>query len=244
MKLLTDTNMSVIASITASSSAAGFPATNLLQYDPNLVWQADAFSAAISLVLDFNVPVDLDHIWLNNANFLEATIQANASNAWTSPAVSKSVTLDADDVKVYKGFFELSSTKYRYARIVIPVQSLLFGDTLPCLGNVIVGKAVDVRFDTWNPDITEEAERFKSDGGSFSLNRRGTPQHVFSVTITGTKEEVDTTQALMKDWDIGVIYTELRGVGDSYLIYGPTNIKGRNRSPIDCDREATYEERT
>lgn len=244
MKLLTDINMSAIGTITASSSAAGFPATNLLQYDPNLVWQADAFSAAISLVLDFNVAADLDHIWLNNANFIEATIQANSANSWASPAVSRSVTLASDNANVYKGFFELSSTKYRYARIVIPVQGLLFGDTLPCLGNVIVGKAVDVRFDTWSPDVNEETERFKSDGGSLSLNRRGTPQHIFSATITGTKEEVETTAALVRNWNLGVIYTELRGVGDSYLVYGPTGIKGRDRSPIDCDREATFEERT
>lgn len=242
MKLLTDQNMTTINSVTASGSAEGFPASNLLNYDPDLIWKADAFSSDVTLVLDLLAATPIDYIWLNNANFLSATLQANASNVWTSPSVSKNVTLAEDDAGVVKGFFDLSSTDYRYVRIVIPVQTLTDGGSVPSLGNIILGSVEDIRVSSWVPDVAQEFYSFQADGGSFVKASKGKARHVFSIAIVAlTKAELDALP--LKGWSQAVIFTDLGNVADSFLVYPPAARRPRVRSQIDCDIEFTLDER-
>jgi len=234
MKLLTDQKMRTIDAITANSESALFPAANLLQYDPDLIFMPESFASAVSLVLDLAVASAIPFIWLNNANFLNVTIQANASDTWTSPAVSKDVVLADDKAGIYKGFFALSEAEYRYVRLVIPVQTLLFGDSLPFLGNVIIGEAQELLASTWEPSLLERVDSFESDGGGYTENRPGKSRHVFPMSMSGvTCVEVDS--APLKHWNFAILFTDLVTVADSYLVYPPAEKRLRVRSQIDCD---------
>jgi len=233
--------MSAINAITASSEAVGFPPANLLQYDPDLIWKAGSFLTSITLVIDLAVASSIDHVWLNNANFLSATVQANSTNAWSAPAFSIAVVLAADDIGVVKGFFNLTSTKYRYVRIVIPTQSLTDGGTVPSLGNIIVGTSDYLLVSTWEPTINQELDSFTSDGGSYNEEARGKARHIFAAGMLGeTKAGIDA--APLSNWSTAVIFTDLGSVADSYLVYSPKGKQVRVRSQIDCDLSFTLRE--
>lgn len=240
MKLITDLNTRTPSAITASSTRAGFPASNLSLNDPEVVWMADAFSGDVNIVFDFGSAAAINQIWLNNANFLAVTIQANASNSWSSPSVSKSVTLAADDVGVVKGFFDLSEIAYRYVRIVIPVQSLLSGE-VPWIGNAVIGTAEDLLVSAWNPDVIKEFSSFLADGGAYSKSEKGKARHVFvAAGASITKAELDAMP--LNGWLTAIIYTQLGSVADSFMVYAPAGKRTRVRSQIDCDVEYVLEE--
>lgn len=240
MKLITDKNMRAVSVITASSVAEGFPAANLLQYDPDLIWKANAFAASIRITLDLGSASDIDHIWLNNANFLSAVIEANSANSWASPAVSVPVTLASDDIGVIKGFFDLSAVPYRYVSIVIPVQTLV-SETVPQLGNIIIGSSVYLYASTWEPTKQEEVNIWQPDGGGYIEESKGKARHIFSTSMLGiTKAELDA--APLKGWEIAVVYTELGSVADSYLVYRPKGWRPRVFSQINCEVEYVMRE--
>lgn len=233
--------MSAIGAITASSEAVGFPAANLTQYDPDLIWKAGSFLSTIYLVIDLTVSAAIDHIWLNNANFFTATIEANPTNVWTAPAFSKAVTLASDDIGIIKGFFDLTSTNYRYVRITIPTQSLTDGGTVPQLGNVVIGTSEYLLASTWEPTVDQEYDSFTSDGGSYSEESKGKARHVFATSMLGeTKANIDA--APLNGWSAAVIFTDLGSVADSYLVYSPKGKQLRVRSQIDCDLSYTLRE--
>ena len=230
--------MRAISTITAGSEAVGFPAANLLQHDPDLIWKAAAFSGSIAITIDLSVAGAIDHIWLNNANFLTATIQANATNVWTSPAVTKNVALIEDDVGIIKGFFDLTNTQYRYVRVVISLQTLTDGGSVPWLGNVILGVSEDLLVSSWEPTVQQEYNSFVSDGGSYNEEEKGKARHVFSALMSGvTKAEIDS--APLKGWATAVIFTDLGSVADSYLVYSPKGKQLKVRSQIDCELSYT-----
>jgi hypothetical protein len=239
MKLLTDQNMRTFAGIVVSSAAAGFPVTNLQQYDPGLIWKAAAFSADISIVIDLGAAVAIPQIWLNNANFTSATLQANAADSWGSPSVSTNVTLAKDDIGIYKGFFDLSATNYRYVRIVIPVQTLVSG-TVPQFGNIIIGTASDLRVASWAAQTARNYSKFQPDGGGYRKNAKGRARHVFSVGVSGTKAEVDAI--VLSGWEAAIIFTDLADVADSYLVYPPESTGISIKNPLDAERSFALEE--
>lgn len=239
MKLLTDQNMRTFAGIVANSAAAGFPATNLQQYDPGLIWKAAAFTGDINIVIDLGAAVAIPQIWLNNANFTSATLQANAADSWGSPSVSKSVTLAKDDIGIYKGYFDLSATNYRYVRIVIPVQALVSG-TVPQLGNIIIGTASDLRVASWAAQTVKNYSKFQSDSGGYRKDAKGRARHVFSVGVVGTKAEVDAV--ILCGWEAAIVFTDLADVADSYLVYPPEATGKSIRNPLDAERRFALEE--
>lgn len=239
MKLLTDQNMRTFTSIVASSEAVGFPATNLQQYDPGLIWKAAAFSADVTITIDLGAAAAIPQIWLNNANFASATLQANASDSWGSPSVSQAVTLAKDDIGIYKGYFDLSATNYRYVRVVIPVQALTSG-TVPQLGNIIIGTAADLRVASWAAQTARNFSKFQPDGGGYRKNAKGRARHAFSVGVLGTKAEVDAV--ILSGWEAAIIFTDLADVADSYLVYPPETTGKSIRNPLDAERSFVLEE--
>lgn len=241
MKLITDRNMRTISSIAASSEAAGFAAANLLQHDPALVWKAAAFSGNVTLTADLGAAGQINFIWLNNANFLNATIQANSANTWDSPAVSKAAVMAEDDVGVIKGVFEFSASPLRYVRVVIPVQALTDGSSVPFLGNLILGQAQEMIVSTWRPQVVEEFNDFLSDGGSYHEASKGKARHIFSVGILNEPKSVIDSLPI-KGWEVAIIDTEFGSVADSYLVYRPKGKQPVVRSPIDCDIEFVLRE--
>ena len=243
MKLLTDQKMrNNIASITASSTKLGTETANLLDYDPGKIWEALTFdSNGAYLVINFSELSSVDYIWLNNANFLNAIIQANNTDSWGSPSFSKSITLKDDEKGIYKGFFKLTETQYNYIRIVIPDQTLLFKNTVPWLGNVIIGEVDELTIDSWDARIIEEFESFRSSGGSYEKFEKAKPRHSFNIGIKGRKVDIDA--APLKHWAQAVIFTDLEDVADSYLVYPPTGKRTKVENPKKCEFSATMEER-
>lgn len=242
MRILPDYNFRNISGITASSVNTLFPAANLKELDPEVLWKASAFSSTVTLTIDLGSAVKVDKIWLNNANFKTATIMANSSNSWSSPAVSKNVTLAKDDLKILKGFFALSSSSYRYVRVSIPVQTLENNDTVPSLGNIIIGSDVDFSpVAKWEPDIDCIFYTFTSDGGSYFKDQKTKPRHVFGCGfehITKTEHK----NLPLTGWNNAIIYTDLDDVSDSYLIYPPAGRSSGVKNPSDCSIEVTFEE--
>lgn len=241
MRILPDYNFRTITSITASSVNALFPATNLKELDPAVLWKALSFSEAVTLTIDFGSAVRIDKIWLNNANFKSATIMANSSDSWSSPAFSKSVTLAKDDLGILKGYFSLTSTSYRYIRISIPVQTLENG-SVPCLGNIIIGSDVDFSpVSKWEPDVDYTFYTFTSDGGSYFKTPKTKPRHVFGCGFEHiTKAEHKALP--ITGWNNAIIYTDLDDVSDSFLVYPPAGRSSDVRNPVDCSIELTFEE--
>ena len=241
MRLLPDYNYRNISSITASSTNALFPASNLKELDPAVIWRASAFSAAVTLVIDLGSAQSVNKIWLNNANFTSCTIQANSSDSWSSPAVSKNVTLKADDVGIIKGYFDLSPNSYRYVRVSIPVQTLTKG-AVPELGNIIIGKDVDFSpVTTWNPDVEYEFYTFTSDSGSYFKTPKTKPRHVFNVTMERI-EKSELFSLPLNGWNTAIIFTDLNDVADSYLVYPATQRGIKVLSPIDSSIDIAFEE--
>jgi hypothetical protein len=240
MKLITDLNMRAFTSLTASGSAAGFPASNLQLFDPGLVWKADAFASDATLVADLGAVTDIERIWLNNANFLSATLQANDSNSWGDPAVSISAILAEDDVGIIKGFFDLSAVDYRYVRVVIPVQALTDGESLPSLGNLIIGTSEELKVASWDSQTIRKFSKFEPDDGGYRKTYKGRARHIFAASVSGTKAEVDAV--VLKGWDVAIIFTDLGVVSDSYLVYAPDSTRGSTRNAADAERSFTLEE--
>lgn len=242
MKLLPDYKMHTIDTITASSVDALFPAANLKEYDPAVIFKAGGFLADVTLVIDLLVARSVKNIWLNNANFVNATLQANDTNSWTSPAVSKNVTLAADDVGVIKGYFELSLNSYRYIRILIPVQALTDGENVPSLGNVIVGSDVTLSpVSKWSPDVNHEFYSFVADGGSYFKTQKTKPRHVFSVTMEHITKP-DFSALPLNGWQHAIVFTDLGDVADSYLVYPPAGRKSEVLNNLDCSTDFVLEE--
>ena len=241
MKLVTDQNMRTIGSIVASSQATGFPATNLLAYDPDLIWMAAAFSGTVTLVIDLLVSSAVDHIWLNNANFYSAVIQANSADSWASPPVSVNVALAPDDVGVIKGFFDLTATHYRYVRVSIPVQTLANNDAAPFLGNIIIGTSEALLVSDWQPDGQEDFGSFSPDAGGYTEFSQAKPRHIFSAKMLNvTKAEADA--APLHGWEKAVVFTDLGSVADSFLVFRPKGKRLQVRSQIDCDLDFVLRE--
>lgn len=241
MRLLPDYNMRSFSSIAASSESPLFPAVHLIEYDPVVIWQAADFAAAVTLTIDLGAAATVDKIWLNNANFLFATIQANSTNSWSAPAISRNVTLSVDDVGIIKGYFDLSTAAYRYVRVVIPVQTLADSDSVPFLGNIIIGKDLDFSpVSKWNPDVSHEYYTFTSDGGNYFKTPRTRSRHVFGVAIEHIPKA--EYQALpLNRWGNAIIFTGL-DEGDSYLVYPPAGRRNSVANPIDCSTEFVLEE--
>jgi hypothetical protein len=226
--------MSVIDTINASSEFELFPVENLLDYDPNKLWIASSFAAQITILIDFGSAKPINAVWLNNANFLSATIEANSSDSWASPPVSVSATMAEDGAGVVKGFFDVAAADYRYVRIVIPVQSLLDGGAYPWLGNIIIGEPESIIIGDWGSDIEEETDEFKSTGGNYDQNIYGVARHIFTASMVhADKSEIDA--APLKGWSYAVWASDLGSVADSWLVCAPTAKSLKIRNVKDCD---------
>lgn len=241
MRLMPDYNFSQINTITTNSTNPLFPALNLLELDPAAIWRAASFSVAINLVFDLGSAKNVDKIWLNNANFINATLQANSSDSWNNPAVSKNVALEEDDIGVVKGYFALSNVKYRYVRILIPMQSLLFG-TAPQLGNVIIGKDSDFSpVSEFNVDIEHDFYTFTSDAGSFFKKERYKPRHVLNL-VFNNMPKAEIAALPLTNWNNAILFTDFSPASESYLVYPPISRKQMIRNPLDCSLSFAFEE--
>lgn len=232
-----------LPTISASGSAAGFPAGNIALLDPGLIWKADAFTnpAGAWLKVDFGSAQAVAGLFLNNANFLTATWQGNATDSWTTPSFSQSLTLGTDRAGKVKGFFSpVAAFNYQYMRLFIPYQTLASG-TLPTLGNLIAGATViEPRASEWTPATITAFNVFHADGGAYSKTRRGIKRHAISVSFNGTLTE---TEAWLGSFDDAVIFSDLGNAADSFLVYFPEHIRPTLKSIADVKTDMVFEER-
>jgi hypothetical protein len=148
MRLLT-TNLCSLSSttVTASSEDPNFPASNLKSPHRSKRWRSTNVSSEW-VVFDFQTAEPVDSVavlWPKEVGILLSGaagvfIQANATNVWSSPALSYPMTIDNDYVMASRHFETPES--YRYWRVVVS------DDTNPNgfleLGVVWIGAALDL----------------------------------------------------------------------------------------------------
>lgn len=230
MKLLS--TFETLPTITASSSAAGYPVSNVALVDPGKVWQVNTFGSGNNawFMVDFGAAKALNALFLNNCNFASATIQGNATDSWTSPSFSQSVSLGRDDCQVRKGFFALTGFNYRYLRGLITFQTLDNAGLYPFVGNLIVGTSSSVRIAEWQPQKIKRYSVFQPDGGSFTKTPKGISRHVFNVSQTGTLAEYE---AQSWDWTYAVFFEDLGYPAGVWLVYHPEDLQKTIKSVTD-----------
>lgn len=221
MKLLTDFyNYTVTGNV-----ASGYSLNNLKTLDTNEIWKGS--NASETLVFDLGLAKKIGSIFLNNSNFTSAVITC-ANNTSFTGGITQNLTLKKDDLNIYRAFSFLTDTSYRYIRIVC---SNLVSGTAPTLGNVIIGDTTELKVSDWSSDVQDKLVTFESDGGSYREKRKGQSHHVFSASLSGTKEELDS---LPLNFDSAVIFTDLNDVADSYLVGTALNRRRSTRNPVDC----------
>jgi hypothetical protein len=119
--------------LTASSEASGFQASNTKDSRLSRVWRSSGTTE--NVVVDLGSAVSCDFVAIANHNFTSGatlTLEANSSDSWTSPPFSESLTWDAGII--WKAF---TAASYRYWRIVIEDGSN--GDGYVKMGRVGLG---------------------------------------------------------------------------------------------------------
>ncbi|MBF0411054.1 MAG: hypothetical protein HQM10_27190, partial [Candidatus Riflebacteria bacterium] len=218
MKILT--SFDTLTTLTASSAASGYAASNVVNLDPGKRWKGSIFASDTDewLKVDFGAAKSLTALFLNNCNFATCKIQGNASDSWADPSYDEDVTLALDDISNRKGWFDLTAFNYRWLRILIPWQVLDSLGTYPMVGNLIFGTSQSIIVGGWDVQLIKASTVFVSDGGSFSKTPRGIPRHVFIAAMEGTLAEIE---ALSLAWTMAVIYEDLGTVARSWLVYAP-----------------------
>lgn len=127
------------ASIAASTTNAQYPIANLTHDFRTKVWRSTSNSD--NIVFDMGAAVDVDTIaiadnWRNGFGFSTMTIEANATDVWTSPAFSTTLTYDAD---FGIGFKEFTTETYRYWRIVL-TSTLGYCE----IANIFIGEKTEI----------------------------------------------------------------------------------------------------
>lgn len=119
--------------LTASSQDSEFPVSNLKKFFRTKIWRSTTSASAQNIVIDLKTEEEIDSFAvffdpvLDNVYTPDATfsLQANATNEWTSPAVDVSLTLDEDNETITHFF--TSNQSYRYWRFVMTDTTNPFG---------------------------------------------------------------------------------------------------------------------
>lgn len=133
-------NLAKTATVTPSTENAQFPVANIKDDRRTKVYRSTSNSD--NIVFDLGATEDVDAVciapdWRNGFGFTAITIEANATDVWTSPAFTQSFSFDST---YGTGITEFSSTQsYRFWRLVI-TSSLGYCE----LGNVFIGPKVDI----------------------------------------------------------------------------------------------------
>lgn len=179
------------ANLTGSTENAQFPASNVQDDRRTKVFRTTAPTG--SLVLDFGSTTDIDSFMIVPHSFdgfgiNSLTLELNATNEWSSPAVQQAITLDSTH---NVGLYEFASVQqYRFARLVFS-SSLEYCE----IANFFIGKRINFTNNDFNYPIKYKQETRKQ----VSTNRYGqkffdeiNTQKSFSGSIsTMTKTEVD-----------------------------------------------------
>ena len=135
-------------SITASSENVNFPASNLKHPFRSKRLRTETGVTSLSVVFDLKTAEEIDSVvllWpkedgIRLSNTATITVQANATDEWSSPAVSE--TLSIDNTYVLASHFFSQPKEYRYWRVVIDDPGNPYGFVE--LGLVWLGKGLPI----------------------------------------------------------------------------------------------------
>lgn len=132
-------NLVETASLAASTANAQYPVANIQDDFRTKVWRSTSNSD--NVVFDLGSIEDVDYLaivdnWKSGFGIATVTVEANATDVWTSPAFTTTLTLDSTFGVSFKSITEQS---YRYWRFVV-TSTLGYCE----LSNVFIGKAVDI----------------------------------------------------------------------------------------------------
>lgn len=113
-------NLVAQSTITSSSVNALFPVSNIKDYRRSKVFRSTSNSD--SVVFDFNETSVVDTVFLisnkrSGFGFSTVTLEFNATNVWTSPAATETVTFSTEHGVGFKEF--TSAHEYRFCRMVM-----------------------------------------------------------------------------------------------------------------------------
>jgi len=240
MKILPDTGFETLANITSSGSDANFPVSNVVDIEPMLRWHADAYSGDVWIKWDFGVAVALTGLFLNRCNFPHAHFQAADTDSWTTPPVDVGLDLVLDDAGNRKGFFEVTATR-RWCRLLIPgSQTLDNSETVPAVGNLIVGAPATMPVSDFSPDLAQQVRRFEPTGGAISQDRIGRAHHILNVSVANSRAVV---RAIPKNWDHAVFAADLGYAAEAWLVLPPSSWPQPVRNLLDAQLRVTLEEK-
>jgi hypothetical protein len=133
--------------VTASTSDANFPASNLKNPLRSKRWRSTSVDEQ-TIVFDLQTTEEINSVvllWpkiegIRLTDDVVIKIQANGTNVWTSPSVDQVLTID-NDYSVASHFFSTDQS-YRYWRVYIddPTNTLGYIE----LGQVWLGKSLDI----------------------------------------------------------------------------------------------------
>src|SRR5512135_2043401 len=165
------------ATLTASSEATGFPASNLTNPFRTKVWRtAGAIPGMADLVIDHSTPRTVTCVALVNYSWTSTpstfTFEANATNAWGAPSFSQALTWAANPTANFnKGCIiqTFAGQTYRYNRLNVTYTP---GDW--DLGKIYVGTyfqpTVNYSLD-WSQNIVDPSIISRSIGGQDHIDQ-------------------------------------------------------------------------
>lgn len=231
-----------LGTLTASGEAAGFDVENIEGLEPMIRWKADAYAGDVWVKADLGSAKALTALFLNRCNFVHCHIQGNASDSWASPAFDMGVDLVLDDAGNRKGWYELESFSYQWLRILIPSgQTLDNSETLPAIGNLIVGVSADLPLvSSLDHRLIQRQDRFEADGGALEKSNRGRARHIITIACG---DELANIRTMPKTWTMGVIYADLANASEAWLVFPPDDWSRPIRSMIEAEIRFTLEEK-
>lgn len=242
MKILADTGFRTLSNLTSSGADANYPASNVATMEPMQRWHADAYAGDVWLKMDLGTAVAITGIFLNRCNFPHAHIQGADTDSWDTPAVDIELDLVLDDAGNRKGFFSLAGFSRRWVRLLIPAsQTLDNSETVPAVGNLILGSPSDLTASGLTSDLVQQVRRFETTGGAVIQERRGRARHIISIDIADTRANV---RAVPKNWDYAVIAADLGNAGEAWLVQAPQSWSQPIRNVLDSTMRFQAEEKT
>lgn len=147
---LMDTNFCTesATTVTASNIDSNFPVSNLKNPFRSKRVRTSVGTTTLTVVFDFQTTEAVDSVvlmWpkedgIRLTGSATITVQANATNVWTSPSVSQALTID-DDYSLASHYFSTDKS-YRYWRVVIADSGNPW-DYVE-LGQVWIGKSLSI----------------------------------------------------------------------------------------------------
>lgn len=173
-----------VSAVSASTEAAGFPASSLLYLAPTRSWKSTVTTASWVKFYYGVVAVSWRYLFINRFNFADFTVDISSDNVnWVTVAtITGCVKDEIYDENYIHRWIDLGVVSYKYLRISIPSQTPLFEATYFKIGNVIVGTAVEIYNPKpgYNVEIvpTEAYTKFKS--GKFTTKKLGRTSRLFT----------------------------------------------------------------